>query len=74
LNKKLFLKNFFLKYCVSLFLIIFGCSGEIESSEPEESKNSSPNILLIIADDMGLDATPGYSVGETKPKIGRAHV
>lgn len=69
MNKKLFLKNFFLKYCVSLFLIIFGCSGEIESSEPEESKNSSPNILLIIADDMGLDATPGYSVGETKPSM-----
>lgn len=69
MNKKLFLKNFFLKYCVSLSLIIFGCSGEIESSEPEESKNSSPNILLIIADDMGLDATPGYSVGETKPSM-----
>ena len=23
-------------------------------------QNSEPNILLIIADDMGIDATPGY--------------
>ncbi len=26
-----------------------------------------PNILLIIADDMGVDATPGYTTGSTKP-------
>lgn len=29
--------------------------------------NSKPNILLIIADDMGLDATPGFNVGTVKP-------
>jgi arylsulfatase A-like enzyme len=28
-----------------------------------------PNILLIIADDMGLDATPGYNFGDTKPTM-----
>ncbi|MFD1293155.1 sulfatase-like hydrolase/transferase [Lutibacter holmesii] len=28
---------------------------------------SQPNILLVIADDMGLDASPGYSIGTTKP-------
>jgi len=28
-----------------------------------------PNILLIIADDMGVDATPGYSIGATKPTM-----
>lgn len=30
---------------------------------------SQPNILLIIADDMGLDATPNYSVGASKPNM-----
>ena len=28
-----------------------------------------PNILLIIADDMGLDASPCYDVGEQKPDM-----
>ena len=28
-----------------------------------------PNILLIIADDMGLDASPGYSIGNNKPNM-----
>ncbi len=31
--------------------------------------SSKPNILLIIADDMGLDAAPGYSIGTTKPNM-----
>lgn len=28
-----------------------------------------PNILLIIADDMGIDATPNYDVGTEKPNM-----
>jgi len=28
-----------------------------------------PNIILLIADDMGLDATPGYAIGNIKPKM-----
>lgn len=28
-----------------------------------------PNILLIIADDMGLDASPCYAVGSDKPRM-----
>lgn len=31
------------------------------------TSDSLPNILLIIADDMGLDATPGYNIGTEKP-------
>ncbi len=31
--------------------------------------NSTPNILLVIADDMGLDATPGYDLGAEKPNM-----
>ncbi|WP_108945699.1 Lcl domain-containing protein [Shewanella halifaxensis] len=36
---------------------------EFVSSEPPEY----PNILLIIADDMGKDATNGFSEGQVKP-------
>ena len=28
-----------------------------------------PNILLIIADDFGLDACPNYDIGATKPNM-----
>jgi len=38
-----------------------------QSGEGETSKK--PNIILIIADDMGLDATPGYAIGTEKPKM-----
>ena len=31
--------------------------------------DSSPNIVMIIADDMGLDASPGYIIGDTKPNM-----
>lgn len=34
---------------------------------PELSE--SPNILLVIADDLGLDACPGYDVGSSKPTM-----
>lgn len=31
--------------------------------------NEPPNILLVIADDMGLDASPCYDVGADKPDM-----
>lgn len=63
------MKNFSLKHSLCFSLIIFGCSGGLEDSLIKENIYSSPNILLIIADDMGLDATTGYSIGETKPSM-----
>ena len=36
-------------------------SPSIEVTEETPTTNSSPNILLVIADDMGLDATPNYA-------------
>ncbi|KYG80737.1 sulfatase-like hydrolase/transferase [Roseivirga echinicomitans] len=48
---------------VSLSLI--ACKSEPAPEVDEIS--TSPNILLIIADDMGLDATPGFSEGSIKP-------
>ena len=53
------------------FLIFSSCNSDdaaTETSDPIPTP-SSPNILLIIADDMGLDATPGYSVSTSKPTM-----
>ncbi|MDN3666898.1 sulfatase-like hydrolase/transferase [Algibacter miyuki] len=49
-------------------LVLFSCSKE-EKPTSIPSQSSEPNILLIIADDMGLDAAPGYNIGTTKPNI-----
>lgn len=49
-----------------VFIIFEACKAN-KAVDPNIS--STPNILLIIADDMGLDATPGYSVGSEKPNM-----
>jgi len=54
--------------CLILPLVAFvflSCSKQ--SSPTPRSQDSAPNILLIIADDMGIDASPGYSEGVIKP-------
>lgn len=56
-----------------LFLTIFfgGCNTSPEETitENPSSVSKPPNILLIIADDMGVDATPNYNVGNIKPNM-----
>ncbi|WP_442266064.1 sulfatase-like hydrolase/transferase [Tenacibaculum sp. ZS6-P6] len=55
-----------------LLLLITSCSKDnVDTESPIDSNSEAtkPNILLIIADDMGLDATPGYSVGSIKPNM-----
>ena len=61
-----------------IFLALFfvftlsSCSNNEEISSPEDKEIidiSKPNILLVIADDMGLDATPNYDVGSIKPNM-----
>lgn len=52
------------------FLIFASCSKkDSEDSTTSTVASSQPNILLIIADDMGLDASPGYNVATTKPSM-----
>ena len=53
--------------CLLFVLIILSSCSKNESKTSNLS--SEPNILLIIADDMGLDAAPGYSIGATKPNM-----
>ena len=49
-----------------LFLFLVSCENFLND---DSRTNSKPNILLIIADDIGLDATPGYNIGTIKPTM-----
>jgi len=53
------------------FVIFNACNTDDAANNTSDPipNTSTPNILLIIADDMGLDATPGYSVGTSKPTM-----
>lgn len=50
---------------IFLILLFFGCNQADAPLQP--SASTLPNILLIIADDMGKDATSGFSEGSIKP-------
>ncbi|MGY3793037.1 sulfatase-like hydrolase/transferase [Aquimarina sp. 433] len=57
-----------LLFILACAIFLFSCSSDNNTSQSEENEEpNKPNILLIIADDMGLDATPGYSIGDIKP-------
>ena len=66
-------------YWLLALLTFIGCSSDDARSNSDGSSTNNPsnpientntpNILLIIADDMGLDATPGYSVGTSMPNM-----
>ncbi|MBC8757019.1 sulfatase-like hydrolase/transferase [Kordia sp. YSTF-M3] len=59
-------------FLITVLYIACGSDDVAISSTPTETPivvESSPNILLIIADDMGLDATPGYDIGTIKPNM-----
>jgi len=51
---------------ILLFSLVWA-SCKKESSNDTSTESSAPNILLIIADDMGKDAIKGYSEGSIKP-------
>ncbi len=51
----------------STILILQSCSKE--DSNSGSISDSKPNILLIIADDFGLDACPNYNIGTIKPNM-----
>ncbi len=69
--------NNFLLFLSSIVLMT-ACSSDdptittpeiISQPTPDPVVSDKPNIMLIIADDMGLDATPGYTIGTTKPNM-----
>ncbi|MEM7589694.1 MAG: sulfatase-like hydrolase/transferase [Myxococcota bacterium] len=60
----------------ALFAAVFalvGCSDpstdNSNNQRPTENAFDSPNILLIIADDLGLDAFSAYGVGQQKAQM-----
>ena len=55
---------------INLFIIIFLFSCEKqEVSTDVDVEITSPNILLVIADDLGKDAFPNYFEGQQKPQM-----
>ncbi len=49
---------------------VLACKKEDSESPVEEaSVSTKPNILLVIADDMGIEACPGYDIGTIKPNM-----
>jgi len=56
-------KSFYVLFTILVVSLYFSCSKE----ENETNVFDSPNILLIIADDLGKDAINGYTEGNIKP-------
>ncbi len=48
-------------------LIVLSCDKEKSPDIEIINDPTQPNILFVIADDMGKDATPNYSEGQQKP-------
>ena len=63
--------NRFLHFTFSLLMVVSCSSNNVISTsvDDDEIVYTQPNILLVIADDMGLDACPGYDIGSTKPNM-----
>lgn len=57
--------KFYVLGLISLFL--FDCSSNDETSTITNPIQNTPNILFIIADDLGKDAINGFSEGTIKP-------
>jgi arylsulfatase A-like enzyme len=59
------------RFLLLMFFMGILCFNACTDDEPKTPTTSAtkPNILLIIADDMGIDATPGYSTGNEKPNM-----
>ena len=59
---------------LSLFVLILSCNDNEGDTEMPDPVETTPNILLIIADDLGKDALNGFSEGSIKantPNIDR---
>ena len=69
LNKTTYkMKNIISVLLLSIVFVIFSCSKESnEDTSIEVPNTATPNILFIIADDLGKDAINGFSEGSIKP-------
>lgn len=75
----MFKSNFLITAVLAMAVFFSACekeNNEITPTQDDEKKDENPdtsatppNILLIIADDMGIEATPNYSIGAVKPSM-----
>ncbi len=63
------MKSIFFITTILLGFILFSCSEDPVTVMPDEETPSidSPNILFIVADDLGKDAINGFTEGSIKP-------
>lgn len=55
-------------FIITILCTLFGCSSDdTTSEETQNATQSTPNILFIIADDLGKDALNGFPEGSIKP-------
>ncbi len=57
---------------LGILFSVIGCKSDSVNPDEKnnnEKENTLPNVLLVIADDMGLDACPGYNIGAIKPQM-----
>jgi arylsulfatase A-like enzyme len=54
---------------VSIVMAAIAAFSGISNAHAQPPVKDPPNILLIIADDMGLDASPCYGIAGDKPKM-----
>ena len=50
-------------------LLFFSCKTNDSNLLEINQNHNANNVLLIVVDDMGLDATVGYNVGDQKPSM-----
>lgn len=64
-SKLRMLRHFFLLLAIAT--LFSACKDDCDDVEEITVSATKPNILLIIADDLGKDAIAGYDEGTTKP-------
>ena len=66
-NRRIYSNNFQLLLLVALLFSLLSCNKDDGNTDNPNPSESTPNILLIIADDLGKDAINGFSEGSIKP-------
>ena len=70
-NMKVYKISILTLFIISVLVLFSSCKDDDDTIQIEENGidnvNSEPNIIFIIADDMGKDATFSFSEGSIKP-------
>ena len=62
--------NFSILLITILSTLLFNsCKDDKVDGQWFPPTSNQPNVLLVIADDMSIEACPGYGIGATKPHM-----